>query len=370
MAYLNITGAETGDFSEASGTAGTVDVSTTHVRTGTYAYHLGASATSDAIDFRALAASGVPANLAATPFTTCYIYVGTLPSNSINTFYFGFYAGASGANKCMAYKIATDGKILDTQNGNADTGFTVATGQFYRFELSASNAGTCGLKMNGSAEYTSTGAAQNPNYFSLVSGANTSEVWVDDIAISDSAYPGAGEVHMSVPIGAGNYAAWSTGAYTDVDEVPHDSGTTVIVSGTGAGLLADTYDMQTAATAGIVGTIATVKLLAIMNEAASTTTSGGIRLRSATTDADTTTVDIGNTTYVPIAKLWDTDPADAAAWTSTKYDAIEGGVYRAAADTSSIQATAIYVMVWCTGATPAMLFPKISRVAVRRASYH
>ena len=106
--------------------------------------------------------------------------------------------------------------------------------------------------------------------------------------------------------------------------------------------------MQDSSTISLTGTIAAVKPLVVMNEPTSTSTLGAVRLISGSAIIRSVPVDIGTTAYVSIQRVFDKDPATAAAWTSSGFDAAEAGVSKSS-DASSIRATAVYLMALSDG---------------------
>ena len=364
MAYLNISGAETGDLSEVYSSSGSVAASTVVKRTGSYSYRINPSGAAAYIVLTGLNTAGVPAGFGVSiSHTTFYLYFTTLPA--ANSMVAAIGETATGNNIAELW-VDSSGQLTLVGTTTSAVIATFSTGTQYRIEFKAQNANTCGCKVNGGSETTVTGKSPfSNNYLRFGStSAITMDMYVDDIAISDSAYPGAGQVNILKPNGTGNYTAW-TGAYTDVDEVPHDSDTTYLTTATLNAI--ETVALDSAATGGVSGTIGTVKSVAIVRDEGAGVTIAGVLLRSGTTDNVTTGAQPG-TSYVTLAKLYDTDPADSAAWTSGDLDALEVGVKNQW--NTTLRCTALYAMVWCTGTVPGMIFPKPSRQAVRRASYH
>jgi len=182
-----------------------------------------------------------------------------------------------------------------------------------------------------------------PNFGKIVNrNSNTVDFFYDDLCADDSAYPGAGQCFRMDPDGNGNYTAW-TGTYTDVDEVPHDSDTTYLSNATSGD--AETVTLESSAAAGLVGTPLSVKSMAIVRHEGVAVLLQ-LRLRSATTDDDTTSNNTSSS-YLLRAKLYNTDPADAGAWTAADLDGLEVGVENN--DSVAVRCTALYVMVWEDG---------------------
>lgn len=362
MAYLNICGFETGDLLEAISTSGTLSAQGTTKRTGAYALKLNPTAGTAFFVIAKYDGNGQNATLGtANVYSTLYLNIGTLPgadceimTYSGTTHYFRVVLKTTGA---LQLQYINSGAVW-TNIGSASS--ALSSGTWYRIEFSATNTATggsegCELKLDGSVVATGTGLTTfspgNINYLYLgnpITGGATYVIYYDDIAVSDSAYPGAGQVNILKPNATGNYTAWTDGAGTaptNVAEVPHDSDTSYITSSTNA--QAETEALDSAATGGVAGTIGTVKSVTIARSQ-SGNAFHTTRTRSGTTDQDTGNAIISNT-YVLLAKLNDTDPATSAAWTSSGVDGLEVGAVNGGI---AVNVTAIYAMVWSTGAVP------------------
>lgn len=350
MAYLNICGFETGNLSEVTLIGGTATMSaqSTTKRTGSYAFQFNSSAQFGAYGVQKLAANGTPALIgrsgASTTYYTFYVRFATLPATNVD------FASVqqSGSTQVVGLMVNSSGTFTITGGTTSATIATFSTGVWYRIDLRVTSNGTsvCSVDGGTSQSCNSTNVTQDYLYLGCWGASPTMNVFYDDIAISDSAQPGAGQVNILKPNATGNYTAWTDGAGTaptNVAEVPHTSDTGYITSSTSG--QAETEAMDSAATGGVVGTIGTVKAVAIVRDEGGAS-SLSVRLRSNTTDSDTTAVDPGSS-YTPLCKLFDTDPATSTAWTSSGIDGLEVGVVNAAS--VAVRATAIYAMVWCTG---------------------
>lgn len=364
----NFTGFETGDTSDALGTNGTFSIQTSIKRTGTYALRVNPSAATGAYIMGAIAAAK-NANLTALSevFATGYIYIATMPSANSPILYI-----TNSASSALV-TVMCDNSGVVTLVGTSTSGAiaTLSTGQWYRFELRGNTSTTCGLSIDGGSETTVTGNAVLPQRVILGTIASaTMDVYYDDCALSDDDFVTTPEVKVALPIGAGTDSSFTNGTgstFAEVDEVPHDSGTTYLQNTAGTSV-AHTLDMQAAATVGIAGTIVAVKPIAIMAEETSTSTLGGVRLRSGSVNYEHAAVDIGTTAYVAIQQVLPRDPNGWGAWDSTAFDAIEVGPFKGT-DASSIRATAVYAMVLSEGApagatgTAAATFPGLTAAA-------
>jgi hypothetical protein len=173
------------------------------------------------------------------------------------------------------------------------------------------------------------------------------DLWLDDAAFADN----DGGVTIMRPNGAGNYTAW-TGAYTAVDELPHDGTATEITCSSTA---AFTCAMESAATAAVGGTIKAVQAVLYVRQTAGAPQLK-TRIRSGTTDSDTTAgwglYHTPPSTYTQPSchKLRETDPNTSAAWTTGGLDAMEVGVSQTVASTSAA-ASAMAAEIWSTAPT-------------------
>lgn len=347
-ADLNFIGFETGNFIQMTSTGGTVSVQTSTKRTGAYAMRANPTAGTGFAYVGGLGATGKTAvlNRTAETFVTVYVNYVTLPGASATV----LQVLTAGFSSGVDLDITSGGDLTLVGATTSSTIATLSTGTWYRIDLRYTKNSTCGAKVDGGSEQTCT--ANNTDFDYLLLGCSASETWeafYDDCVIGTTALDaGVGPcVRMAVPIGAGNYSSWivngGTDPYARVNEIPHDSSTTYIHNNAVQNI-AHTLDMQAAATVGIVGAIYALMSCGIMAEGVSTSSLAGIRLRSGSTDSDSTAVDVGNTTYIALQKLLTTDPADAAAWTTTKFDAIECGPFTGA-DTSSVRCTSVTVHV-------------------------
>lgn len=365
---LNFIGFETGNLSEALGTAGTGTISaqTGTVRSGTYALEINLSAQTGIY-----AIGGVNKTTGSFEYfpdfidihyATFYVRFGSFPAaNSI----FAAFATSSSI-PVLSVWCDSSGNITIANLGGADVSGTIDTlslNTWYRFELTGSAYGTKELSIDGGTP-VSIAAGTAAGFQVLLLGTATSatmQVFYDDVVVSTKGFVTTPEVKISVPIGAGNYNSWTDGTgstFAEVDEIPHDSATTYLQNTAGSSV-AHTFDMQTASTIGLSGTIFAVKPMVIVAESASDTTTGGMRIRIGSTDFDTTTVDLGTGSYALISRIHEYNLTNDTAWDNTGFDAIEVGPLKGA-DTSSIRATAVYLMVLTNGYTPASFDRDIS----------
>src|SRR3990172_5296336 len=137
----------------------------------------------------------------------------------------------------MSLRITSAGKLQvyasdgTTQLGS-DGATTVQAWDMIEVKCgTGSLAGEYEVKINGSMELSGTGNLTDVNasevYFGKRTNRNgqTIDIYYDDICISDSAYPGPGQVEVMVPTENGNYTNATIGAgsgelWEQVDEIP------------------------------------------------------------------------------------------------------------------------------------------------------
>lgn len=195
---------------------------------------------------------------------------------------------------------------------------------------------------------------------------NTVDFYFGRMILSDSAYPTVNQkIACAVADGNGTYTAW-TGDYTpEWTEAPlittDDAAASQYVS-TSNDLDAESATMQSCAQIGVSGTINAVKALAVVRQA-STAVNLIARLRSSTTNVDTTGFTVG-TTYIGSGILRETDPATSAAWTSGGVDGIEVGVVHNQSQTREARCTAVFALVLYTPAAGSLTEQDIDAIAV------
>lgn len=148
--------------------------------------------------------------------------------------------------------------------------------------------------------------------------------YFDDLVIDDADWIGQTYIEGIVPSGAGTTTQWdpSTGAnYTCVDELPA-SDTDYISTNTTNKI--DTYEMGN-----LTSEIGTIKCIQVQTrslyEGAPTPTHQQLVVRSGGTDYPSADKTIG-TVAAGISHIWETNPADDAAWEEADVNAIEAGV--------------------------------------------
>ncbi len=364
MAFLNICGAETGDGAETynGSLSGGITVVTTAPRTGTYHFRAVATTTDVAgQSFRGLNGAGAPSDFGVATLYSCvhYRFV-TLPAANDEEIFVVINDSASLAN-CWYVRITSSG-LLKVYKGDyfgtpslVATGSTaLTTGTYYRleFKFGVGASAAYEVKINGTSEVSGTqdftGVTVN-NYVIIGKAMNRNsqsvEYYFDDIAISDSAYPGAGQVNILKPDGAGSYSQF-TGSYTDVDEVPHDSDTTYLEGSTSGSEKFHNVNLDSASTGGVSGSIGTVKGIGIARKTNANSHAGGIGVGTSIYANISAAI---TTSYATYAFMLDTNPLDSEAWESADLDALLLVAYLQSTNATTVRYTALYAMVWSTG---------------------
>lgn len=373
MAYLNICGFETGDFTEvqqASGNTVAPTFSSTTVRSGGFSLRCNASTLNDNVS---VTLSGYAATGLITNYSGATVYHRFYFRFSSNTVFNGatlslFRSRDTANNAKLTLSLTTTQKILARDAGGTNvTGTTILSPDtWYRIEVkvgtAAAGSGVWEVLINGVSEINSTTANVGSNnnasaqfgFFSGLTSGQVVDFFYDDVAIRDDQYPGAGQVTCLHPIGAGTDTTWTIGAggdgthpFTCVDETTPDSDTSYITT-TGNGAKSE-FDLTNAGSAspsiGASDTINCVKPCAIVrNSSGSANTMQMWNINSGGNTDSTTSNDPG-ATYVLLAKLYATEFTSGATWTTTKLNALQVGVNKTQTQARAERCTYISAMV-------------------------
>lgn len=370
MAITNICGFETGaggtdNEGTLAGAGATIQTSTK--RTGDYALKINPTTTATATFLIYLRYLGTgftdPSTGLATIYYKFYLNIAALPSAAEPI----FQAINTSAGVKFELRLNSAGKLtaLDSDLASLGTGSTVlSTGTWYRIEVSVATGASAAweILINGASELSGSTAnltTSNNLWVYLGKGTNRNgsgyDVYYDDIAVSDSAFPGAGAVACIRPNGNGNYTAW-TGTSTDVDDLTsqanNDADATFINSSTNT--QAETVALESCSDRGISGTINCVKSIAVVRDITNTT---NIQMRTrvtspGTADTDTTNVDLAPS-YRALAQIFPTNPSGGAAWATAGVDSLEVGVEHNQSQARELRCTLVCAMVDFTAAVVA-----------------
>lgn len=205
--FLSFTGAETQDFVECSGTAGSPAIETTIKRTGEASYKFASAATLAEINFTGLSLSLIRCRI------WCYLTVGANPSASTAARLLTT-AGEGNSTLRLDPTVATNGTItIQTKvNGgatNVGSAFAIPTDQWNVLEVYVKPSATVGevtIKLNGTTVVTQTGL--NTGTSTIVSdivflgppttNSLTATWYVDDFAYGDDATTGPAQAGRSI----------------------------------------------------------------------------------------------------------------------------------------------------------------------------
>mgnify|MGYP001566849821 FL=1 len=369
MAHVNIVGFESGDTSECNSTSGTFSVQTSVKRTGAYALRCNPTTTATGrVTVGRLLATGATTVASTGAATAAYF-----------RFYFRFdTAPASNDEPILAeiqlssveIRLTSAGKLAayDINGILLATGATtLSSGTFYRIEFKSDVSSVTDevweVKIDGVSEISGTTPAFMTEIWGFAVGkfanknGNSVDYYFDDIAWRDDAYPGAGQIEVMQPSAAGNYQTFTRGGadsgnnWDQADELPHNSDTNYLVSDNTVDH-AETEALESAASAGVSGTINCAKACSVMKRDGASNGAVRQRVRSGSTDSDTSSNYAATAAYALIAKLHATDPATGSAWLTTGLDGLETGAVEKSA-TNKSRMTATYAVVDYTPAAGA-----------------
>lgn len=356
---VNMWGGETGDGSE-SPTMGSGTISTVQAHGGTYAGRWNiAGAAANPAQLGSILATGRDSTstvLTSTNYFRGYIYVVSTAVSSV----YVLQLRASGLNM-LQVRLNTDRTMgVDERNGTfIATGTTVlTTNTWHRIEVKWGPMTTHApyeLKIDGAVELSGSDAVNSDSSVQFLqfgpSNGNplSMDIYMDDISWRDDQYPGAGQIKLMGPTGdsASNtgFAASAGSKFGCLDEIPPNAYTDYIESTSSA---AYTATLASSGSVGISGTINCAKAFTLA-KCTSGTSAVSLRVRSGSTNFDTTSLTTLNTTSRCLVRAMTVDPNTTLAWTSGNLDAAETGI--SSTNTSTIDADATGMMVDYTAST-------------------
>jgi len=368
MAVLNISGAETGNYAELlsyqdnMGFGGMVQSGTK--RSGDYAYYvdcanqMGAGGTAVWFRLGQIGADGTHSDFAAaTTYVRFYVRFASL-TNSGDEDIICFRAGGS----VKASFALTSGGLLRYYTGargtlvaTGSTALSVDTWYLVECRVGTGAGAVYDLKLDGATELSGTATVSSTGtahvQFGTSRSSNYYAAYYDDILVDDAAWPGPGACKRLAANASGSYAQWSTddgygGTATDwqcVDETPvGTSPDDLIYTGTTGN--AHTFGVQDVDGL-IFGPPNATKVTAFVRSDTGGTAGCRVRLRSGSTDSDTTGATWPTGAGVLVCNLRTGDPATGSAWTPGGLNAAQVGVYSVTGNTNTVRCSAIYLMV-------------------------
>lgn len=299
-------------------------------------------------------------------YAGAWVYIGTLPASAYETLiYFDVTSTFGGAGDFRVVVLST-GQLQVHQSssgliGSVGSSVLGAGWVFVEANLNIVGGGGTGAdtyevrvsgvtELSGSGNFSSAGGIPQEAAFGKLGNLNSQSVVYnfDSPYVSDSAFLGPGNCHVVVPTGnSATNTGWTATAgnkWECIDELP-PSDSDAITSGTSAGNQIYSATHASAATLGIGSQIVAVEVAARVREVSSTSTQGGIGIRSGSNTLETA-ADWGSTTVVSRGVRYETDPNTSVAWTVAGLDAAEPLVYRSSADTSNIRCSGLLMYVW------------------------
>lgn len=340
-------------------------ISTTQVRSGSYAWRYNTSANAGGFTKQLTSSDQVTVG-----YARAYLYIATRPNIQVRMMQFN-----NGANATMAQVyMYTDGTLSLRNSSNTSVGTTtqaLATGKWYRLELmddATTNPGRIALRIDGVTVLASANNVQG-GWQRLRVGPNlpnnTGDMYMDDVAVNDStgtdqnSWPGDGKLILLSPNAAGDSNQWSdtsnnagtTNNYTLVDEIPPNDVTDFVQTGT-----LNNTDWYGIASMPVVNKINVVSVHGrLRNNTADATTAVKWQLQKASGG----TVSTGSA-IIPNSTTWFTDGTSATIWSNklTLYNDPDGlpwtwqqlrsaqiGPKLTAANVNRIQVSAMWVYV-------------------------
>ena len=198
------------------------------------------------------------------------------------------------------------------------------------FEVYAKIHGTTGeisVKINGQTFATltnaNTGASDIDNIqIRTIPGGDV--IYLDDIAVDDSAWPGLGGIEVLLPSATGTYTNWDSGAYTAIDDNPPNDDTDYIATDAAVSNTKFSANIENLAS----GTQSVKGIMLAAKAKLDGAGSGTLKpfIRSGTTE-DTPTGSALTTGYSWYTRCWNTDPGNSNnAWSESAVNALEIGV--------------------------------------------
>jgi hypothetical protein len=329
------------DAMEVDTNSGTVSISSTTVRSGSYAWRVNPTS---GTGFYRKQISGADQNKGG--YLRVYINIATNPGATIQLIRFS----SSGNAHLASIRLASDGTLRLHNAANAQVGSAssaLSTGQWYMVELkcdSTNATGTLDARLDG-VSFASGNNSSRGSWARILWGAitpnSTCDIFFDDIALNDdqgsnqTSWPGSGKLIRLKPNAAGDSNQWlktaggagDTNNYQLVDEVTPNNATDYIQSTT----LNDNDDYNLEASG--IGSSDTVNVVTVharlTNDVADATiaaklgiskTSGGTVTEGSSIIPNSTTwmTDGATATFLPTLVTY-ADP-DASAWTQSTLD--------------------------------------------------
>jgi hypothetical protein len=226
-------------------------------------------------------------------------------------------------NKLQAYRKTT---LIDTGTKTISNDTTYLIEVYFKL---ADAGGRFAVKVDGVIDIDFTGDTKdgletvfNRIYLGRDDATKTTKAYFDNFKIDDAAYPGSGKIQAIVPTGVGNATEWtpSVGANWEcVNEIPKNDADYVSASGTDK-------DEDTYTTGNLSGSIASINCVQVQSRTQNITFTNNLNLIVRSGGADYISGDKAVSDWMSYYHIWETNPADSAAWEEADVNAIEIGI--------------------------------------------
>jgi hypothetical protein len=335
-ARVDFTGFESGSSIECSGTSsGTISFDTTTKYTGTYALRV--NPTGSAVGYCGLgiiSGTGIPTVGGSGTYWAVFRFLAAALPGGTEEIY---ELEGSGSVSKFSVRLTSTGKLQAYDSANAQLGSdsvaTIAAGTWYLIGVKTGTGTTAAYEVtiNGSVEFTGTGNLSATAHAQRVVGKRTNQnsqsvdFYYDDFVVDDTAYPSGRGIVALHPNANGSTMQWTAGTgasdYTQVSEVVPN--TADYVQGSASNQVA-LFRFETLS-ASFTTPIGAVKAIERVAEVTATSSIYAVRIRSGSTNSDSSTADVGSTAFATRQRLLELDPATAAAWTVAGVNAVEAG---------------------------------------------
>lgn len=359
-------GAELGTTSEAANTGTTQSVVTSPVKTGTYAFRTNPTTSATGyFEFRLPGADGATSSSAPNS-TDCaigfYFRYATAPASGSEEIASIRNTGNS-ADKATL-RLTSAGNIAlysggTTLVGTGSTALSSGTWYFVEFKAGNGTSYSYSVRINQTSELTGTADFDATNCGFVTLGKRTDrnsqtvDFFYDDLYYDDSAFASAiPDVRVLVPTANGTTMDWTGGTnssnYAEVDDIPTDADTTYVKNSGGAANQTAHFNLTDSSAASLNNTIYAVKVTARCREDTSVTSAWKFGVYSGGSTSYSSTRDITNS-YATFSKMFNTDPATSATWTTSGIDSMQAG----AVETNSVSDRCTQILVHVSSYTAA-----------------
>lgn len=339
-----------------------VTVSTTNVRSGSYALRANAVASAPFYRTQVLSADSSTA--------ICYFRFYLYIASATNALVQIARIVTSGNVQQMTIRLNTDNTLQLTNNTVTQVGSSSAAlslNTWYRVECKLDPTGSIEAKLNGATFASGSTAAGSWSRILLgaINGTPTCDLYFDDVAINDGSgsfqngYPGDGKIILLRPNAAGDNTGLTTGVsdntnhYLNVDDITPDDDTTYNQTSTAS--QTDDYNIEDAP----IGSSDTINVVSVgvrYRKVTSGTLVFNVRAKASSggTVESSSNISSTGTTYTTNASaapfnypltMYDLPGASTTSWTKSALDTAQIGVSTVSNTANNWRFTAIWMLV-------------------------